>query len=674
MKRLLMLLLATGTAANCATPRRYIHYDAQKNLITAKPRYAATGDSLMLVVHDTLYRNLYTPKSDTSAVVVGERAAIFGAVDIGKLAEAFPAQFLMPHINAEATETAMETLMSPALPGKGSAAYLAFLDSKPADKNARLLALLRARDGAIHAECRAPVAAAAVYFLAHPDEYSFLKFLTDPKAYAQARRLATAGDALRVAELADTLEKRSLTILELDTLETRGLQFAQRVAALSLRFPADLKTFKPDPTQLDSVLQKLHGCVDVRLFKSKELSKTQDQIEQLVKDGAALPPGFTVAVPPLLIGDVKIDSFVEHSNDEQIADLYGNLTTIARSTALVISALNTAPTYATRYCVLPAASYSANLVSVCSGSQRTATADTIYVGTYWKPVQVRVTPVRGERFARFVAPPRVTFAAVGTPAPPSTGNGARRPGSVAKDDSRSKKKGAEDSPSRESPTVPKEKPAASPDSADTDSAETGKAEKSDSTAAPESEAPTLPSAAVDVLERYRFHVGFGYAVSTLRTHTYSSTPDTVGGVPGARVHMTGNARSQQFPIATLSYVILPLRGKVFAAQAYDQPSVKRYFAQVGLSAQFGLSLQHPTEQLFAGVASELLPGLEVGLGKHFGYGEHSDYGNNAFVSTASDATPIRKQWAHSRTFIDAFDVTVDGAAILAAFGKLLSLK
>ena len=679
MGKLIVLVLSAAAVASCATPRRYIDYDAQLNSITSKPRYAATGDSLLLVIHDTLYRNLYSPKSDTSPVVVGERAAIFGAADIGKLAEAFPAQIFGPHVDVEPNAGTLSALTSTVLPPGGRTTYDAFISVTPADKdkNERLGKLLEGRNAAIQAECRRPVAAASVYFLAHPDDFSFLEFLADPKAHDQARRLATADDAAWVADLAETLDKRSLTVLELDSLEVRGIRFAQRVDALALRLPADLKTFRPNPTQLDTLLETVHGCVDVRLMKSDKLAKTQRQIEQLIKNGATLPPGYTIRPDPLRIGGVEINPFVERSNTEALAELYSDLTRIARTTSLVVAALNAAPTYTSRYCKLTMPGDNPALVNICGDTTRVATADTVYVGTYWKPIQVRVTPVRGSRFAKFIAPPVVTFAAVGTPAPPSADSPAKKPGKAGPatpGETRSSKKSEVNSSSDGSSKSERGKAPASTDSASSDSAKSSKAGKKDSSAAPEPEPASLPSAAVDVLERYRFHVGFGYASSQLRTHTYSATPDTVGGVVGTRVAITGDARSQQFPIATLSYVLLPWRGKVFAAQAYDPPTFRRYLSEAGVSAQFGLSLQHPTEQLFAGLSTELLPGLEVGVGKHFGYGDHSKYGNNAFVSNAADPTPVRKQWAHSSKFIDAVDVTVDGSAILAAFGKLLSLK
>jgi len=678
MSRFGSSILVVMIAGACATPVQYIHYDAQQNLITTKPRYATTGDSLLLVIHDSLYRYRYVSKSDTASVIVGDRAPIFSAPEIGKLADAFPAQIFSPHVETKLDQESSASFdaLLPSPDATVSIRSYVFGEKLPrGDKKQRLESLRAARDAAIRAECRAPIAAASNYFGSHPDQSAFLGFLADTRARDQANALAKGGDAAAIRDLADTLALRSLTQLELDSLAVRGTRFGRRISAFSMYLPTDLAGFKPSPATLDSVLTTLHGCVEARNFRQRVIASTQKEIEKLLAD-LKLPLETSDKPHPLSIGGILIDPFVEHTNDDALNALYNDLATITRTTALIASAVNTAPSYGTRYCLLPGAgTYTPGVVTVCTSAKREATADTIYIGTYWKPIQVRVTPVRGDRFAKAASPPTVTFAEAGSPAPPAQKPAAKKSAQAPK--SRGEKSAGgkpADKSDQESPAAGAKEGASTGDKED--EGDDGDAKQKDvqtpskPDTAPE---PTIPTATIDVVERYRFHIGFGYAHSNLDAHTYDAKPDTVNGDAGTRVLVTGDARSQNFPLATLSYVILPWRGKVFARQAYAPPFVN-YFKQLGLSAQFGLSLQHPTEQIFSGLSTEIVPGVELAGGKHFSYTESSKYAHNTFVATTTDPTPVRKQWKHSGHVFDAFAVTVDGNAIISAFGKLLALK
>ncbi|MFN2399553.1 MAG: hypothetical protein ABR543_13090, partial [Gemmatimonadaceae bacterium] len=81
----LLLWVVTG----CYRPAWYLEYDAQQNRMLKVPEYAGTGDQLFLIVRDSGYGNRYLPKFDTFAVVVAERAAVFGAIDLSKLTAGF---------------------------------------------------------------------------------------------------------------------------------------------------------------------------------------------------------------------------------------------------------------------------------------------------------------------------------------------------------------------------------------------------------------------------------------------------------------------------------------------------------------------------------------------------------------------------------------------------------
>jgi hypothetical protein len=124
-------------------------------------------------------------------------------------------------------------------------------------------------------------------------------------------------------------------------------------------------------------------------------------------------------------------------------------------------------------------------------------------------------------------------------------------------------------------------------------------------------------------------------------------------------------------------MVLPVRGKVFGGQAYEVydgkfwSTVGRYVRQAGLAVQLGLALDHPTEELFTGLATEPLPGLTIAYGQFLTYAEHSTYPSGAFVALTDDASPVRKRWHHEWS---SWTFAVDGSVIVSAFGQLLGLK
>ncbi len=91
--------------------------------------------------------------------------------------------------------------------------------------------------------------------------------------------------------------------------------------------------------------------------------------------------------------------------------------------------------------------------------------------------------------------------------------------------------------------------------------------------------------------------------------------------------MSGDAPTKLFPTAALSYAILPLNGQFLATQAtawhgwvgWKRKSVQNILSRMGLWGQLGLSLNDPTKQVFAGLATDPLPGVTVGVKRHFGH-------------------------------------------------------
>jgi hypothetical protein len=96
---------------------------------------------------------------------------------------------------------------------------------------------------------------------------------------------------------------------------------------------------------------------------------------------------------------------------------------------------------------------------------------------------------------------------------------------------------------------------------------------------------------------------------------------------------------------------------------------RRYlFDNPSLAFQMGLSLQHPTEQLYMGVGLDLFPGFDLGAGLHFAHVETSPYASGEFVPFDRGPATTR-EWKSAL----AATVTLDASTFVSAFGKLLGL-
>lgn len=168
---------------------------------------------------------------------------------------------------------------------------------------------------------------------------------------------------------------------------------------------------------------------------------------------------------------------------------------------------------------------------------------------------------------------------------------------------------------------------------------------------------------VEVLPRYRFHLGAGLVRSSLRTRQYETAADTVDGVAGVRLRQTGETPNQVFPTAFLSYNVFPLGGKSYDAREYQGlPSPRR----MGLSLQAGVSLLDPTENVFLGATTELFPGVHLGFGHHLAYVQATSFEPGEFVADTRGA-PVEKRW---RGEWSAWSVGVDADVFFSTLGAL----
>jgi hypothetical protein len=69
----------------------------------------------------------------------------------------------------------------------------------------------------------------------------------------------------------------------------------------------------------------------------------------------------------------------------------------------------------------------------------------------------------------------------------------------------------------------------------------------------------------------------------------------------------------------------PFRGN--DARARSGPSL----VSLGLALQGGVSLVYPDQDLFVGLSTEPIPGLNVGVGRHYGHVERTSYASGSFV-------------------------------------------
>jgi hypothetical protein len=584
---------------SCAIPSHQIEYNAAQNRITKRPRYIGTGDSLVLVVVDSVYGNRYTAKADTSPVVIGERAALFGGADLAKI----PAGILSGLVaDQSAPQVAPE---SPAIQKLTKQTAVDPTDQLILQRDLHLM-VLRVR-------CAKVLAAASDYFARNPDESSLIRFYLDADARRLSAEIARDPEVLAAQEILVSHYRARLTAQEFDQLRVKAVSYQRRVAMLAMLVSA-APGFKPDQGALAAQITAMRACLDSA--DKGGLAMLDEQVASAAKKwrpGRPLPPAGAIVIAGL---DIRPLVLPTAQSAEQIRTLIGDLTLIGRNSRQLAQVTNRLAAFAV-----------------------TETRDTVYVGTWWKPNHLKITPVRGARFADITSP----AVAVGVP------DVLSKPAN---------------------PTTPPATPGTLPTQT------VGGVNVTITVGTPEKKdeaAPSIPSAELDVLQRNRLHLGVGAMRSGLRTETYFIKPDTSNGVPGNRVSTTGYSRQQHTLVATLGYTLYPFEGKVYGAQAYARSDRSEfamdYLKQAGLAVFLGLALNDPTKQISVGLETEPFPGLNVGVGRHFGYVPVSQADSTGFVSlTRGEGAP--SQWLGANAFV----VTIDAATALATFGKLIGLK
>jgi hypothetical protein len=332
------------------------------------------------------------------------------------------------------------------------------------------------------------------------------------------------------------------------------------------------------------------------------------------------------SLPPRWIAGVDISELIAGDEHQGKYDsLHNDLVSIAHDATRVANALN----------LLPRMVFERQ--------------DTLDLGTFFSPRTVTLKVVRQDRYAKLSAPLLVLAQMPGGMQAPDT----QDVGTVANLTFR-----VDPVP----PSVAEVKNTGK-------SGQTGEKKAEASSEAPQSQ--TVAQAQFDVLQRYRFRFAAGVSRTPLRWTTFTTRDDSTAS--GKGVYLSHGARTNAFvPVASLSYVIIPFNGKVFAANAYqnETKSLAQYLKQAGLAVSAGLSLSDPTESFILGVATEPISGLEFGYGVHIARTESSAATHGDFVPIA-DGDPIERNW---RRKWGVWSLTIDAGIVVSSFGALLGLK
>jgi hypothetical protein len=662
-----LLLSFVGAGTGCAPAKHYLTYSAAANKWKSSvPSYVGVGDSVILVVENVLRADRYTGTVAAEALTEAIQSPLAGAVEIKKMAEVFlPSDLLRPALSGTSDESESFIPKSANLTfGLGSSTWKAGSDAEAALAELRalvavppgetptalrtrrakattarttLLAGLQAaraqaaeeRDLAVQA-CSIAVATLAAEITATPAHGAWLAFVLDE----DARRLATELTTFPLIKQLDgaiaTVERDSAA--RLDTTRLHALRsafpaYARLLELLTLRYHADPAA--PPPTAaFGAALRSAATCdLAARTTRTALASLERDitGIEELVKgSGLALEPlprvpgPEPVPVPKRVVAGIELARFTAKSDAElqPMHDFLGTVSQVARQAGYVANTLNALPRFTADTSV-----------------------DSTGLGAYYAPTRLNITLTRAARYGRVTVVPTVTAVAPATT--PSAATLAGGAGGTAEEG----KQGAHKPTEPKLPAVP-----------------------AALQLTPNGE--PLPTASIQVLQRYRYRVSVGMTRSTLNARTYEVSADTL--------RVAGLAPTRLFPTAALSVAVLPLRGQYIAAQAsawdtgpgWTWETARNLIRRMGLWGQLGLSISDPTRQVFVGLATDPFPGVTLSFGQHLGYVESLNPGAAVDQRVAAGTVPTRKSWERAR----AVALTLDASVVLGSFGTLLGLK
>lgn len=600
---MLLLLAACSTHA-------VRHVDiivAPESVSVRAPSYIAVGDSLTVRVQDRRYVNRYEARHTEGTLTAIARAPLFGSADLQKIDLRFqPSR--TPAGGDEPPTRVNNLFFLERLDTADEVADVAQLAQEAEDDLAEVASRFRERLDSLR-----------VVVASDPAEFARLRLLVDDCWVPVADAVASDPAPTRMARLLDSLASGVLDSIAPERLESARRDaeaYALRLDALRALLPAAPPAGSAENSQVGELMERL----GTDLADHQALERSANELWKAA--GVATPVRSRSALLPssVQVSGIDLGPWLADP-DRLLADLdeiQARVSRVNQHTERLVLALNQLPSWT-----------------------RTSAAESIFTQLFPAEKEVKVVVVRRDRYAPFsIASPR------NSAAPPAKKDPAVTAGTVTVTTTTTVRESTEAGGGGEESK--KDVPAAQ------------------NVALTSLAAPRMDTVAVvniPVLQRFRFHLGVGMVYSTLKTGVFQTSTDTVGGVPGVNVVRTGTDENRLLPMAMLSYTVLPSGGRFVDARAYRTLPI----LAPNVSVQAGISLSDPSQHLYAGVSAEFFPGLDIGVGHHFGYVQTTSR-EGQFVPLPQPATTNRwmNDWAYS--------FTLDAQTFMAAFGKLIGLK
>jgi hypothetical protein len=620
-------LLLLGSA--CAPRVRDVVVMVGSHSVTVNaPPFIGVGDSLRVRVQDSAYVNRYVARDTAVTLTAMDATAMWGDTTLKVMSLAFaPSQ-----VRSGASPVAPAAVVRQANSPREAATFMETPGGRRRPRTAAergyaaLLDSIVAENALLHAEADTmgtTLEALRGRIRADRAEHARVTLLHDTTWLEAAGRMAD-DPSLRAASTVlvslTAANPSTIGLNELYDYRRHFEQYGRRLdifrALLPVEPPPALNDTSSVPTQMVA-LARLSSVYEQVLARRAVLEARALILARQIENEPPIPPA--PARPALLVLGMNLDHLLASpARLQQTVDATRErLDAVNRGTVRVVTAANQLPRW-------------------------TVTGDTATILTSVYPTEneVKVVVTRRNRFAPWGTGATTAAAAAAKPATTTTTSGGTTVTTVTT--------------VTQGGTEKKEEAGGSSGGAAAASMPLVVVPRTDDTVAVLS---------IPVLQRYRFRLGVGMAFSQLETTALETLPGAVDGDSGVFVLHKGTNEHRFIPVALLSYTFLPLEGRYLDGRARRYP-----WSNPSLSAQAGVSLQNPTEQLYLGVGVEPFPGLEIGAGRHWAYVETTNQPDGAFVRR-SEGSATSKQWLDDW----AISFTLDATTFVRAFGGLLGL-
>lgn len=611
--RILVSALTLLLAACSTHTVRHVDITVAPESVTVRaPSYIAVGDSLTVRVKDRQYSNRYEARPTEGTLTAMARAPLFGATDLQKITLRF--QPSRTPANAEAFTPAFN---------------LSFIDGgrlsrSDAEAVAEEAQAVEAELVAVSTRFRERLDSLRVVVASDPTEFARLRLLVDD-SWTRAAQVVVAHPAPEDTEQLLTAlasgQMDSIPPEHLEQVRRNAESYALRLDALRALLPANPPAGGGENSRVGELLEALGE--DLAAYKELDQRAGALWAAARVTQPARTRSGqlpMSTNIAGIDIGPWLMDP---DQLSEDLDAIHARIALVNQQTERLVLSLNQLPAWT-----------------------RTSGRESIFTQLFPSEKEVKVVVVRQDRYERFAV---TAPTAAATPPAKKEGAAAGTSGlSVTTTTTVTTADGTEDS-------------AGGGENAAAAGGSGGQPVVLTAVTPPRMD--TVAVVNIPVLQRFRFHLGVGMVYSTLKTGVFQTPADTSDGVPGVRVVRTGTDENRLLPMAMLSYTVHPFGGRYVDGRAYRRLPI----LAPNVSVQAGMSLSDPTEHLYAGLSAEFFPGLDIGVGRHFGYVQTTTR-EGEFVPLTQMATSNRwrDDWAYS--------LTLDAQTFLSTFGKVLGLK